>query len=313
MRQCSFLTLDAPEGWVTDDELAQEPLRALGWEVTTLPWNRPGVDWSRFEAVVIRSTWDYHKRLDEFLATLETIGRSGARLANPLDLVRWNVRKTYLRDLEDRGLPVVPTLWATSPDEDRLRGLFDELGTDEIVLKPVVSASAYDTFRVRRGSDLAGLAALYAGREAMAQPFLASIVEEGEYSLFYFDGELSHTILKSPKDQDFRVQEEHGGLIRPAEPPAPLPDLGRRIVEALPVQPLYARVDLVRMGTGFALMELELVEPSLYFRIVPGSAERFARAFVDWTLRDPSRSTRPGPPSDTAPPAPWSDRASTGR
>src|SRR5689334_14121352 len=154
MRHCAFLTLDAPEGWVTDDELAQEPLRALGWEVTTLPWNRPGVDWSRFEAVVIRSTWDYHKRLDEFLATLETIDRSGARLANPLDLVRWNVRKTYLRDLEDRGLPVVPTLWAAGPDEDRLRGLFDELGTDEIVLKPVVSASAYDTFRVRRDSDL---------------------------------------------------------------------------------------------------------------------------------------------------------------
>lgn len=282
MRPCAFLTLDSPKGWVTDDDLTHEPLRALGWEVTTLPWNRPGVDWSRFEAVVIRSTWDYHKRLDDFLATLETIDRSGARLANPLDLVRWNVRKTYLRDLEDHGLPIVPTLWATGPDEDRIRGLFDELGTDEIVLKPVVSASACDTFRVRRDSDLSGLAALYAGREAMAQPFLASIVDEGEHSLFYFGGELSHTILKSPKDEDFRVQEEHGGLIRPAEPPAPLPDLGRRIVEALPVQPLYARVDLVRVGTEFALMELELVEPSLYFRIVPGSAERFARAFADW-------------------------------
>ncbi|HEX3130254.1 MAG TPA: hypothetical protein VH394_23160, partial [Thermoanaerobaculia bacterium] len=224
MRHCAFLTLDAPEGWVTDDDLAHEPLAALGWEVTTLPWNRPGVDWSRFEAVVIRSTWDYHKRLDEFLATLEAIDRSGARLANPLETVRWNVRKTYLRDLEERGLPVVPTLWRTGPDEEGIRTLFDELGADEIVLKPVVSASAYDTFRLRRSADLSGLAALFAGREVMAQPFLASIVDEGEYSLFYFAGELSHTILKSPKDQDFRVQEEHGGFIRPAEPPAPLPD-----------------------------------------------------------------------------------------
>jgi hypothetical protein len=288
MRQCAFLTLESREGWVMDDDLAQEPLRALGWEVTTLPWSRPGVDWSRFEAVVIRSTWDYYKRLDEFLAVLETVDRSGARLANPLETVRWNVRKTYLRDLENRGLPVVPTVWETSPDEGRIRGLFGELTTDEIVLKPVVSASAHDTFRLRRDSDLSGLPALFAGREVMVQPFLASIVDEGEYSLFYFDGELSHTILKSPKDQDFRVQEEHGGFIRPADPPSPLPDLGRSIVEALPERPLYARVDLVRHppGTaGFVLMELELVEPSLYFRIVPGSAERFARAFARWMLR----------------------------
>jgi hypothetical protein len=288
MRQCAFLTAEALDGFVHDDDLAHEPLRELGWEVTTVPWSRPDQDWSRFEAVVIRSTWDYHKRLDEFLATLETIERSGARLANPLETVRWNARKTYLRDLADSGLPVVQTLWHASPDTDRIRRLFDELETDEIVLKPVVSASAYDTFRLHRDSDASGLAALFAGREVMAQPFLASIVDEGEHSLFYFGGELSHTILKSPKEKDFRVQEEHGGLIRAADPPTPLPDLGRRIVEALPVQPLYARVDLVRAGSGFVLMELELVEPSLYFRIVPGSAERFARAFDAWMLGRPT-------------------------
>lgn len=286
MRQCAFLTLETRDGWVMDDDLAQEPLRELGWEMTTVPWSRPGMDWSRFEAVVIRSTWDYWQRFDEFLATLERIDRSGARLANPLETVRWNLRKTYLRDLEAAGLPVVPTLWSigleAGPDADRIRRFFDELGTDEIVLKPVVSASAHDTFRLQRGDDLSEVARLFAGREVMAQPFLATIVEEGEYSLFYFGGELSHTVLKSPKEKDFRVQEEHGGWIRPADPPAPLPDLGRRILEALPIQPLYARVDLVRSGSGFALMELELVEPSLYFRIVPGSAERFARAFADW-------------------------------
>jgi hypothetical protein len=313
MRQCAFLTLESRDGWVMDDDLAQEPLRALGWEVTILPWSRPGVDWSRFEAVVIRSTWDYYKRLDEFLQTLETIDRSGARLANPLETVRWNVHKTYLRDLEARGLPVVPTLWSigskAGPDENRIRGFFDELATNEIVLKPAVSASAHDTFRLRRDSDLSGLPELFAGREVMVQPFLASIVDEGEYSLFYFDGELSHTILKSPKDQDFRVQEEHGGFIRPADPPAPLPDLGQRIVEALREKPLYARVDLVRHAGGFVLMELELVEPSLYFRTVPGSAERFARAFADW-IRRPSPTSSP---SGTGSPVPSSGRASTGR
>ncbi len=284
MRRCAFLTAESLDGFVTDDELVRQPLLDRGWEMTFVPWSRPGVDWSRFEAVVIRSTWDYHRRLDEFLAALEAID-SGNRLANPLETVRWNVRKTYLRELEAGGLPVVPTAWVESPDVDRLRGLFDELGTDEIVVKPVVSASALHTFRVVRGlgrSELQGIADLFAGREMMAQPFLPAIVEEGEYSLFYFGGELSHTVLKSPKDQDFRVQEEHGGLIRAVEPPAALPALARTILGTLPVQPLYARVDLVRVEDDFALMELELVEPALYFRTAPGSASAFAAALDAW-------------------------------
>ncbi len=203
--------------------------------------------------------------------------------------MRWNVRKTYLRELEAQGIPVVPTVWAESPDVKGLRGLFDRLRADEIVVKPVVSASALHTFRVVQGlgkSELRGIADLFSGRELMAQPFLPAIVEEGEYSLFYFGGELSHAVLKSPKDQDFRVQEEHGGLIRAVEPPAALHDLGRQILAKLPVQPLYARVDVVRVTVGaterFALMELELVEPALYFRTAPDSAIAFASALDAW-------------------------------
>lgn len=286
MRRCAFLTTDRldEEGFVTDDALTVEPLRELGWHVDQVSWRRPGVAWDRYDAVVIRSTWDYHKAPEEFLQALATIDRSGARLANPLELVRWNARKTYLRDLEARGLPVVPTVWATSPGAERVRRLFDELGTDEIVVKPVVSASAFDTYRLRRGPDRSGeMAEVFAGREVMAQPFLRSIVEEGEHSVFYFAGEYSHAVLKSPKDQDFRVQEEHGGVIREVEPPAALIKLGHAILEALPLLPLYARVDLVRLDAGGpALMELELIEPSLYFRMSPGSARRFARALSDW-------------------------------
>lgn len=284
MRHCAFLTTDKLEGFVTDDALTAEPLRELGWNIDHISWRRPGVAWDRYEAVVIRSTWDYHKAPEEFLRTLEGIDRSGTRLANPLDLVRWNARKTYLRGLEARGLPVVPTIWETSPDAARVRRLFDELGTDEIVVKPVISASAFDTYRLQRDPDRSGeMAEVFAGREVMAQPFLRSIVEEGEHSLFYFGGEYSHTVLKSPKEEDFRVQEEHGGLIREVDPPASLVDLGHGILEALPLLPLYARVDLVRLDAGgYALMELELIEPSLYFRTSPGSARRFAKALDTW-------------------------------
>jgi hypothetical protein len=116
--------------------------------------------------------------------------------------------------------------------------------------------------------------------------------EEGEDSLFFFGGELSHAVLKSPKEEDFRVQEEHGGLIQPVQPPAPLAELGHRIVESLPIPPLYARVDLARLDSGqYALMELELIEPSLYFRTDPKSPRRFARAFDEWMMPTRSRSS----------------------
>lgn len=281
MRTCAFLTTDDLRGYVTDDALLEAPLAEMGWKVSHVPWQSPEA-WERFDAVVIRSTWDYHKHPEEFLAVLEKIDRS-SRLANPLELVRWNARKTYLRDLEARGLPVVPTVWDRRPDAD----LFDELGTDEIVIKPVISASAFHTYRLQRGDRWSGeLEAAFAGRDVMAQPFLRSIVEEGEYSLFYFGGEPSHAVLKSPKEEDFRVQEEHGGLIRRVDAPHPLVELGHRIVESLPVPPLYARVDLARLESGtYALMELELIEPSLYFRTDPESPRRFARAFDAWMNR----------------------------
>ena len=287
MRHCAFLTTDNLEGYVTDDELALEPLAGLGWTVTAVPWRRRDVDWSRFEAVVIRTTWDYHLDADAFLRALEAIDASGTRLANPLPLVRWNARKTYLRDLSSRGLPIVPTLWGTGLTAGDIQRLCGVLGADEIVIKPVISATAYDTYRVgrRHGEDAAAVAAVFAGREYMAQPFVASIVDEGEISLFYFGGEYSHAIRKTPRPDDFRVQEEHGGLIVPADPTDGLIDLGRRCLAALDHPTLQARVDLVRLATGgHALMELELVEPSLYFRMDPGAAGRFARALEAWVL-----------------------------
>ena len=288
MRHCAFLTTDNLEGYVTDDELAWEPLRELGWVVTAVPWRRADVDWSRFAAVVIRTTWDYHLDVDAFLRALEAIDASGTRLANPLPLVRWNARKTYLRDLSSRGLPIVPTLWSASPTAGGILRLCDEFGADEIVIKPVISATAYDTYRIgrRHGLDAAAeIAAVFSGRAYMAQPFIASIVNEGELSLFYFGGAYSHAVRKTPKPEDFRVQEEHGGLIMPADPPEDLIALGRRCLAALDHPTLYARVDLVRLPAGgYALMELELVEPSLYFRMDPGAAGRFARALEAWVL-----------------------------
>lgn len=286
-KRIAFLSADNLEDYVIDDDLSVEPLRKLGWNAETISWSNAAIDWSQFACAIIRSTWDYQKNLPAFLAKLEEIARA-TQLINPLEVVRWNADKTYLRKLGERGARIVPTVWGSAPIEPReMMRWFAELDTDEVVVKPTVSANAEKTVRLAKG-DLhrqAEIAAIYAGRNYMVQPFLSAIVEEGEFSLFYFGGEYSHTILKTPKAQDFRVQEEHGGAIRAAQPTAELLRTGGKIMRLLNAELLYARVDFVRDGDEFALMELELIEPSLYLRTDEDAPQRFADAIARWLTR----------------------------
>jgi hypothetical protein len=281
-KRVAFLSTEDLTGYVTDDELARAPLRELGCDVSMVPW-RADADWDSYNVVVVRSTWDYQHDLAAFGRVLQRIAASSTQLENPLALIEWNVHKTYLGDLERRGVPIPPTQWPKSPTVDELRLLFEQLRADEIVLKPAVGASAGDVVRLHAGASgdvFDRASAMYAQRDLLAQPFLPQIVTEGEFALIYIDGALSHTILKSPKPDDFRVQEEHGGFIRAVQPEASLLRAGERAFGALAVVPLYARIDLVRAGDDFLLMELELIEPSLYLRLDDGAPMRFARAIA---------------------------------
>jgi glutathione synthase/RimK-type ligase-like ATP-grasp enzyme len=280
--RCAFLTLEDATGYVIDDDLAHAPLRNLGWQVDTVPWPREA-NWQAFDAVVIRSTWDYHHDPDRFLAVLARIEQAGVPLYNGLELVRWNLRKTYLRDLAARGVATVPTLFRDRLEPGELPALHDALGAGELVLKPQVGANAEGARRVSGSAtreEAAAAHAYYRDRPLLVQPFVPSVTTEGEYSLFYFDGALSHAVLKTPRAADFRVQEEHGGVVRPVQPDEPLREAGASALRALGDAPLYARADLVRAPGGSAawLMELELVEPSLYLRMDPEAPERFAAA-----------------------------------
>jgi len=283
MRRCAFLTLEDAAGYVIDDELAYAPLAALGWRVDAIPWRKPQAEWHTYDAVVIRSTWDYVNDPDAFLDVLGEIERSGTPLFNGLDLVRWNIRKTYLRELAERGVPVVPTIWRDRLHRGELAELSAKVGTAEVVIKPVIGLNARGAFRLdaqtARSRD-AELSDYFANRALLAQPFLPAIVSEGEFSLFYFNGAHSHTISKLPKAADFRVQEEHGGVIRAVATKPALRDAGDAALRAIGSVPLYVRADFVRANddSGYWLMELELIEPSLYLRMDAGAPVRFARA-----------------------------------
>lgn len=278
MRSVGFLSMDDMDGYVSDDYLAVGPLNELGWNVQTVSWRNPSVDWNDFAAVVIRTPWDYQKEPDAFLRVLDSIDHSSARLENPLDIVHWNLNKRYLREMESYGCTIVPTLFDSVYTESEFVRWQQQFGGGELIVKPTVSATAQHTYRLTEYDR--SLESVFAEREFLVQPFIRSIESEGEYSLFYFGGEFSHAINKAPKPADFRVQEEHGGMITTIEPDEKLLKAGMDALDHMERELLYARVDLVRNDEGnFALMELELIEPALYFRMDKRSPELFAKHF----------------------------------
>lgn len=285
-----------------DDDLAIKPLGDLGWDVEIVSWKANNVDWKKYQAVIIRSTWDYQDDPTEFLSTLRHIQQQ-TRLENPVEIVEWNLSKKYLQELEDKGVAIVPTIFAKeqSITKELFEGWQKHFGSNGLIIKPLISATAGHTYRLKE--FLPHLADIFhKERPYMVQPFLEAIVTEGEYSLFYFNNTLSHIMSKKPKEGDFRVQEDFGGINRLVDisPTASSDDthLKQRLVAAgdLTLQHvgrdlLYARVDLVRSAATdgddkdtFLLMELELIEPSLYMRMDQDIPLRFAKA-VDSSLK----------------------------
>lgn len=285
MPRVAFLTTDLAAGYVTDDHLAVPFLRERGIEAEAVRW-REARDWAAYDLVVVRSTWDYQRDVGAFSRTLEAIA-GATRLENPLDLLRWNLRKTYLRDLAAAGVPAVPTLWLEELAAGDLARLCGEIGTDELVLKPVVGSSGEDAFRVSASEASAREPALrraFHGRPLMAQPFLAEVLEVGESSVVWIDGRVSHGLRKVPRPGEFRSQEEHGGRVEPITVDGALAAAAERAAEVVaarsPRTPLYGRVDLLPGRDGWLVGELELVEPSLYLRVDPGAPARFAAAIA---------------------------------
>src|SRR5690606_31425639 len=172
-KTCAFLSMADLSEFVTDDELAVEPFARRGWQVEFVPWRESAVDWNRFDAVVVRSPWDYQQFPAEFERTLTAIDQSRARLANELATMQWNLSKRYLQDMESCGVPIPPTLWQRGIAATDIPGLFERLAAEEIVIKPVIGAGAKDTFRLslpqarERTAEISGT---FANRDCMVQP-----------------------------------------------------------------------------------------------------------------------------------------------
>ncbi len=254
-------------------------------------WTDEGVDWSSYELVVVRSTWDYHERRDAFVAWARRV-EAVTRLANSADVIEWNTDKTYLHTLQEAGLPVVATDWLRPGDDVSLPG------TGEYVVKPAISAGSRDTNRYVAG-DHDELAAgharglLAAGRTVMVQPYLSQVDTYGETAMFFFAGSFSHAVRKGPlltPAMEIVAGAYAPETIEPREPTDAERAAAEQVLDALAAvapasreQLVYSRVDLVPGSDGSpVLLELELTEPSMFLTDDgtggTASAERFATA-----------------------------------
>ena len=240
----------------------------LGIAASAEIWSS-GVDWSRFQAVVIRSCWDYHLRVDEFREWIHQLEARKIPVINPAELIRWNIDKHYLHELSERGVTIPDTLWLGHGERIDLRELCHAHGWPSAVVKPLISASAYRTERKSAGVVEGPL---------LVQEYVAEIESGGEWSLMYFQGAFSHAVRKRASEGDFRVQKEFGGTAEAAAPPSKVRDAAEAAIRALARRPVFARVDLVERGPSVVLMELELIEPELFVTHAPGAARRLALA-----------------------------------
>src|SRR6184192_4310583 len=262
-----------------DDRLLIPALAELGLGAVPAVWDSPDVCWEEFQGVLVRSCWDYHHRLEEFLAWVSRLERAGVPVWNAPAVLRWNSHKGYLRDLAARGVTIVPTRWVARGEPCGLAEVLRHEGWGEAVVKPAVSASASGTWRTSTeaaAGDQARLGELIRAGDVMVQPFVSEVRDRGEWSILFLGGQLSHAVLKRPAEGDYRVQWEFGGRAVTAAPPPTLVADAEAVMAAVPGDPVYARVDGVERDGRLVLMELVLIEPHLFLGWDNGAAGRLA-------------------------------------
>jgi hypothetical protein len=291
MPAIALATYSALPTLAPDEQPLLTELRSRGIEPQPAVWDDANVRWDTYDGVIVRSCWDYHLRYDEFFRWIDRVTSLGVRIWNSPGTLRWNSRKTYLHDLSIGGIRTVPTLWLER-DSPRAAGvslstILTDCGWDSAVVKPIISASAHDTWRVSVDEARANaptqderLRGLIEKNGAMVQPFVPEVETDGEWSLQFFSGVFSHAVVKRAAPGDFRVQREFGGTHETVTPTAEMLRDAERALRAAPGESVYARVDGVIVRGELVVTELELLEPSLFLDAHPAAPARFAAAIA---------------------------------
>lgn len=264
-----------------DDHLFANLLIKSDHVVLFKDWMDDEVKWEEADLVIIRSTWNYQRHFEKFLLWIKKL-ESKTTILNSSEVIRWNASKVYLKELQNMGYPIVPTVF-TSDFETGVKACKMAMVKGEIIIKPAISASADLTYRVTDEKFLPSLVAKILERgELLIQPYLNSIETDGEVSLIYFNKKYSHALVKTPMAGDFRVQSEFGGGVERFTPSEALIQIGENALKDLPFNLFYARVDLVEWKSNPMIGEIELIEPELFFRCSEDSVQNALSALVTY-------------------------------
>lgn len=281
MKKIAIVTSKEHSVITSDDMILVNILKTSGILCVPAPWDTPETDWKTFDLVLVRSCWNYHRHIESFTAWLNILEQSSVPVFNSVDTIKWNLNKKYLRELELKGIPIPETRWldANQLSNRDLHELLNKNNWGKAVVKPCISASAFQTMIVTTQtiSDSSVDYSLTFNGGIMIQKFIEEIPAEGEISLIYFNGKFSHAVLKKAVSGEFRVQSEFGGSSEEIIPSQNMLNTSEAILSAIDKSILYARIDGVVIENQFTLMELELIEPVLFFEISPSGAATFAK------------------------------------
>lgn len=263
-----------------DDAVLLAAMRARGLKAEPVIWEN-GADWAAYDVVVTRSIWDYHLKYERFLRWLDRLDEAGTRVFNPTSLQRWNSDKHYMLDLERSGINITPTRIVERGAAIPLADVLVDTGWPSAVVKPAVASTGYETWQLTgapTAADAARFATQVAAMPVLVQEFVAGI-RDGEQSFVFIGGDYSHCVLKKSATEDFRIHIEWGGTVERIEPAPALIDWARTVVAAVQEPWMYARVDAVIDARGNpVVMELEMLEPELFFAYEPAATDRFIDA-----------------------------------
>jgi len=279
-KRVGFVTYLTSSEVTASDTFLVSAIERLGGLVDSAPWDSPQVDWQKYDVLILRSCWNYHTKYFAFLKWLEHIETLGIHVWNPPAILRWNMDKSYLLSLNQKGIQIVPTSIITARRENSIENIFEEMESNKLVLKPAIGASAYEVHKINvedGEKNLTILSSLLLHSDVLIQPFMEEIYD-GEISLIFIGNTFTHAVMKTPKGNEFRVN--HNGTAKLISVDQSIIEQGQHILNTIEKPILYARIDGLLVNKKFVLMELELIEPHLFIDLCPETADVFATEFA---------------------------------